>query len=218
MSEQQRLRRLKKYEANEQSCKVPSQTQTNSTEVFSPFGPSILRFNLAEDLISFLNTFADKEIIEGKSCEFALPEPLVFAQPISLATVISNAIKAYVQESEGSRLKSVRFEIFWVVSQIENTPSPMHFHSGDISGVLYLKLPQISLQNEVERNYISGRKAGYINFIDGTKQRFSKSLISFKPRVGDLYIFPGWLLHGAEPFLGSGERRSIAFNAFIETE
>jgi hypothetical protein len=53
------------------------------------------------------------------------------------------------------------------------------------------------------------------NFLIGGKQRFSKSLISFKPRVGDFYVFPGWLLHGAEPFRGSGERRSLAFNAFV---
>ena len=51
--------------------------------------------------------------------------------------------------------------------------------------------------------------------VDGGRQQFSRSIISFKPRVGDFYIFPGWLLHGAEPFRGKGERRSLAFNAFV---
>ena len=55
-----------------------------------------------------------------------------------------------------------------------------------------------------------------VNFMIGGKQNLSKSLISFKPAVGDFYIFPGWLLHGAEPFRGEGERRSMAFNADIE--
>lgn len=50
----------------------------------------------------------------------------------------------------------------------------------------------------------------------GGKQRFAKSLISFEPRVGDFYVFPGWLLHVAEPFKGRGERRSMAFNAFVQ--
>jgi len=111
----------------------------------------------------------------------------------------------------------VDFETFWIVSQYAGTPSPVHFHTGDISGVMYLKVPQIDEGEEV-RTYISGRHAGYINFLIGGKQRFSKSLISFKPQVGDFYIFPGWLLHGAEPFRGSGERRSLAFNAFVTTE
>ena len=41
-----------------------------------------------------------------------------------------------------------------------------------------------------------GRPAMSI-FLIGGKPRFAKSLISFRPRVGDFYIFPGWLLHGA---------------------
>jgi hypothetical protein len=103
------------------------------------------------------------------------------------------------------------------VSQYEGIPSPVHFHSGDISGVLYLKVPQLDRENEeLQKTYISGRQAGYINFLIGGKQRFSKSLVSFKPRVGDFYVFPGWLLHGAEPFRGVGERRSLAFNAYVD--
>lgn len=105
------------------------------------------------------------------------------------------------------------------MSQYEGVPSPVHFHSGDISGVLYLKLPQLDREEEeTQKNYISGRQAGYINFLIGGRQRFSKSLVSFKPRVGDFYIFPGWLLHGAEPFRGTGERRSLAFNSYVEAE
>jgi hypothetical protein len=47
------------------------------------------------------------------------------------------------------------------------------------------------------------------------RRQFSRSIISFKPKAGDIYIFPGWLLHGAEPFRGASERRSLAFNAFV---
>ena len=90
----------------------------------------------------------------------------------------------------------------------------MHFHSGNLSGALSLKVPAVSPE-EGQRNYIAGRQAGYINFLIGGKQRFSRSLIRFKPVIGDLYIFPGWLLHGAEPSRGTGERRSLAFNATV---
>jgi hypothetical protein len=126
-------------------------------------------------------------------------------------------IKRYLAGMENTRVSRVEYENFWIVSQYAGTPSPVHFHTGDISGVMYLKVPEID-EGEEARTYISGRQAGYINFLIGGKQRFSKSLISFKPRVGDFYIFPGWLLHGAEPFRGAGERRSLAFNAFVATE
>jgi hypothetical protein len=107
--------------------------------------------------------------------------------------------------------------VFWIVSQHAGTPSPVHFHSCDISGVFYLKTPQLDREDEeLQKTYISGRQAGYINFLIGGKQRFAKSLVSFRPRVGDFYLFPGWLLHGAEPFRGTGERRSLAFNAYVD--
>src|SRR5260370_1294896 len=85
----------------------------------------------------------------------------------------------------------------------------IHFHSGDIACVAYLNVPAIADEAAEERKtYMSGRQAGYINFMIGGKQALSKSLISFKPAIGDFYLFPGWLLHGAEPFRGAGERRS----------
>ena len=135
----------------------------------------------------------------------------------SLTNHIAGMIGRYIAGMETTRVSRVDFENIWIVSQYAGTPSTVHFHTGDISGVLYLKVPQID-EGEEARTYISGRHAGYINFLIGGKQRFSKSLICFKPRAGDFYIFPGWLLHVAEPFRGSGERRSLAFNAFVTTE
>jgi hypothetical protein len=85
--------------------------------------------------------------------------------------------------------------------------------------VLYLKVPRIAdPEREEEKTYISGRQAGFINFMTGGRQEFSRTLVSFRPVVGDFYVFPGWLLHGAEPFRGEGERRSLAFNAAVEVE
>jgi hypothetical protein len=132
----------------------------------------------------------------------------------SLSACIAEAVRRYVHAVENSRPDAVEFDVFWIVSQYAGTPSPVHFHSGDLSGVLYLRVPETD-PDEEQRNYINGRQAGYINFLIGGKQRFSRSLISFRPVVGDLYIFPGWLLHGAEPFRGTGERRSLAFNARV---
>ncbi len=133
----------------------------------------------------------------------------------ALKTLRGLTTARYVDDRE---LKGVRFENFWMVRHFPGSFSPVHFHSGDVSGVLYLKIPE-SIENEpaeLRKSYISARRAGYITFLIGGKQRFSKSLISFKPVVGDLYIFPGWLLHAVEPFAGVGERRSMSFNAFVE--
>jgi hypothetical protein len=76
--------------------------------------------------------------------------------------------------------------------------------------------PGCSISRPLQKTYISGRHADYIDFLIGGNQRFAESLVTFPPRIGDFYIFPGWLLHGAEPSRGAGERRSLAFNAYVD--
>jgi hypothetical protein len=209
--EKERL--LKKYEAEARVCATAEGDP--ALHFYSPFGPMIAKARLPEALVQRINRYADGVVAADKSMEFLLPDSLVTeGGGESLAHQIGSLVRRYLAGMEGSNVDRVDFEAFWIVSQYAATPSPVHFHSADISGVLYLKVPEIE-QEEEAKTYISGRQAGYINFLIGGKQRFSKSLISFKPRAGDFYLFPGWLLHGAEPFRGSGERRSMAFNASV---
>jgi len=211
MNPSEQTRRLKKYEASE--LVTFSQHDVPQMDFLSPFGPFIARTKLSADLIDHLNSIADETLTPGRGAEFHLSSSACdYGGDDSLSNVVAESIRRYVRGVENDDVGAIEFDVFWVVSQYAGTPSPVHFHSGEISGVLYLKVPELAPEEE-HRNYINGRQAGYINFLIGGKQRFSRSLISFKPCVGDLYIFPGWLLHGAEPFRGSGERRSLAFNA-----
>jgi len=206
-------RRLKKYEAAAQVCATAGGDPP--LEFYSPFGPMIAKARVPDSIVTRVNRYADAQVRGDRSSEFLLPESLVAeGGEDSLAQRTAHLVRRYLAGVEGGETGRVGFESFWVVSQTARTPSPVHFHSSDISGVLYLKTPQIDAGEEA-KTYISNRQAGYINFLIGGKQPLSKSLISFRPRAGDIYIFPGWLLHGAEPFAGSGERRSMSFNAFV---
>jgi hypothetical protein len=206
---------LRRYEAATTPCATDGTSPT--MDFYSPFGPLIAKVTVPPALIDRLNAYADGIVSPDKGSEFALPQNLVFdGGEDSLARQTARLIARYLAGVDGTRVQEVNFEVFWVVSQFAGTPSPVHFHSGDISGVMYLKVPQIADEEKEEaKTYISGRQAGYINFLIGGKQPYSRSVISFKPQVGDFYLFPGWLLHGAEPFRGTGERRSLAFNAFV---
>jgi hypothetical protein len=212
---ERKTRSLRKYEA--EAVARLADGEAPPLELFSPFGPMIAKTQVAPDLVERINSFADRHVREGEGTEFLLPPELVGGGgEASLARQTERVIGRYVRRLEGAAGR-IRLDAFWVVSQHAGSPSPVHFHSGDISGVMYLKVPDIDgHENEERKTYISGRQAGYINFLIGGKQRFSRSLISFKPRVADFYVFPGWLLHGAEPFRGTGERRSLAFNAFVD--
>jgi hypothetical protein len=211
-----KTRALKKYEAA--TVAYASELGDPRLELFSPFGPMIAKAEAPQSLIDRINRHADRMVRDDIGSEFLLPDDLVRAEgEHSLMRHTENLIRRYLTSVDGAAPGRITIDIFWIVSQFAGTPSPVHFHSGDISGVLYLKTPQLHREEEEERKtYISGRQAGYINFLIGGKQRYAKSLVSFKPRVGDFYIFPGWLLHGAEPFRGTGERRSLAFNAYVD--
>jgi len=186
--------------------------------LYYPFGPMIAHAAMPQTLVERINRYADRVVSPQISTEFPVPKDVAFdGGDQSLMSQTENLIRRYLPLVDEVTHGRIRIDIFWIVSQYAGTPSPVHFHSGDISGVFYLKIPEIDREDEEEqKTYISNRQAGYINFLIAGRQRFSKSLVSFKPRVGDFYIFPGWLLHGAEPFRGMGERRSLAFNAYVE--
>ena len=211
MSDTLKTRLLRRYEAGAHVC-----SSDRGLDFYSPFGPLIAKTEVPAALVDRLNAFADTVVSDGKGMEFIVPQEVAFGDQQSLAAVTERMIVDYVEHVDGMRVDEVSFQAFWVVSQYHSTASPVHFHSGDLSGVLYLKVPEVENETtEEKKTYISGRHAGYINFIEGGRRQFSRSIISFKPKVGDFYIFPGWLLHGAEPFRGNRERRSLAFNAFV---
>jgi len=223
-------RRLARYEAAEKACAQEALDDGGAMDFYSPFGPLIARVQAPMSLVDSINSYMDRKIEAhegpgGAPSEadllgtFDLEESFLSdGGEASLASLTARSIARYLSYVDDRELNRVRFENFWMVRHLPGSFSPVHFHSGDVSGVLYLKIPE-SIENEAaeeRKSYISARRAGYITFLIGGKQRFSKSLISFKPAVGDFYIFPGWLLHAVEPFGGVGERRSMSFNAFVE--
>ena len=57
---------------------------------------------------------------------------------------------------------------------------------------------------------------GTIDFINGNKMFLNNSIFNHNPRVGDVILFPNYLMHTAYPFTSKGERRSFSFNAEID--
>ena len=60
-------------------------------------------------------------------------------------------------------------------------------------------------------------KGGTLNLIHGSRQFLSHSIFQIKPKVGNFYLFPNYMMHTVYPFKGTDdERRSISFNANID--
>ena len=56
---------------------------------------------------------------------------------------------------------------------------------------------------------------GTIDFINGQKNFLSKSIYNLNPKVGDLVLFPNYLMHTVYPFNIDAERISFSFNVKI---
>ena len=193
-------------------------------KVVSPFGPKIGIIKIPKKIINQINKEFEK-IIKNKnlSKKNDYSKKLVgqVKQEIELSkSFINKHLKKFINENINKFLKkalnkkSNKIKIIknlWVVKQLKNDYNPIHFHNGDLSGVGYLKIP---------KNLTKGNKKlktnGTIDFIHGSKSFLSNSIYNHIPKVGDLILFPNYLMHTAYPFKKDGERRSFSFNLEVD--
>ena len=97
--------------------------------------------------------------------------------------------------------------------QFSHEYNPVHYHDGHVSGVGYLKIPKF--YNNDKKNL---KTNGTIDFINGNKMFLNNSIFNHDPSVGDVILFPNYLMHTAYPFTSEGERRSFSFNVEIDNE
>ena len=192
-------------------------------KVVSPFGPKIGIIKIPKKIINQINKEFEK-IIKNKnlSKKNDYSKKLVgqVKQEIELSkSFINKHLKKFINENINKFLKKalnkksnkIKIKNLWVVKQLKNDYNPIHFHNGDLSGVGYLKIPQ---------NLTKGNKKlktnGTIDFIHGSKSFLSNSIYNHIPKVGDLILFPNYLMHTAYPFKKDGERRSFSFNLEVD--
>jgi hypothetical protein len=200
----------------------------NLYEVLRPFGPSVARFTMPPELITTLNKYTDKIIKDKKKSEeldaggklagqvtqeFDLEKEFIVSS--GLLKFLGNSVTNWIKHSTSTDIKKFNIITSWVVRQFKNEYNPTHWHSGHISGVGYLKVPD-TLGKSTQKNKIINPN-GQLQLIHGSRQFLSHSTIDITPKVGDFYFFPNYLMHSVSPFTDSNdERRSISFNAEID--
>ena len=100
----------------------------------------------------------------------------------------------------------------WGNVSVSGDWNPTHSHTGMISGVGYLRLPD-DIDKEWEDDYKDHFPSnGHINFSYGVDNKYGCANMLIKPRVGDFFVFPNYLFHCVYPFYTKGERRSFSMN------
>ena len=191
-------------------------------KTFRAFGPTIGKGKLSRKFINTINAQIDKSIITKKNDyssklasqvknELKLPNSFIEK---NLSRELIKNIKNYLKASEIEKIKEIKIINLWVVKQLKNEYNPIHYHNGQLSGVGYLKIPKNMNQNKTIKNK-KVRTNGTIDFINGQRSFLSKSIYNLNPKVGDLLLFPNYLMHTAYPFNIDAERRSFSFNVKI---
>ena len=191
-------------------------------KTFRAFGPTLGKGKLSKKILKIINNHVDKTVISKKNDyssklvsqikdEVKLNDTFIKK---NLSKELIKNIKKYLEVSGVPKIKEVKIINLWVVRQFKNEYNPIHYHNGQLSGVGYLKIPKNMNQNKVLKNK-KVKTNGTIDFINGQKNFLSKSIYNLNPKIGDLLIFPNYLMHAAYPFNVDGERRSFSFNAKI---
>ena len=200
----------------------------NKIQVYKPFGPSIAKVTIPEDLIKKLNEYVDKIILdENKSKELDWGKRLAgnvkqefklepkFCDKSGFSNFLVKAVSKWIELSERKKITKLEIVSSWVVRQFQNEYNPVHHHSGHVSGVGYLKVPK-----NFGKTFQSSKKSnanGHLSLIHGNRMFSSESVFDIEPKVGDFYFFPHYLMHAVYPFSDTDEeRRSVSFNATVD--
>ena len=192
-------------------------------KILNPFGPKIAIIKIPKNIVYNINQEVDKILGDKKRLKKSdYSKKLVgqVTQEIQLNSkfikknilkFIDVNVKKYIKKCIKKNTKKIILKNLWVVRQFKNEYNPIHFHSGNISGVGYLKIPKNITQSKKRL-----KTNGTIDFIHGSKSFLSNSLFNHNPKVGDMILFPNYLMHTAYPFKRDGERRSFSFNIDID--
>ena len=205
-------------------------TNTNNKmfEVLKPFGPTIAKVKMPQDLVNKLNEYTENVLSDqnkqdklnyGDKLAGNVKQELViepeYAKKIGWGNFLAEGVRDWVYETNKRKITKFNIIESWIVRQFKNEYNPTHWHSGHISGVGYLKVPKTL--GSTSQNNKSVNNNGKLEMIHGSKAFLCKPTFRVTPKVGDFYFFPNYLMHTVYPFTGSeDERRSVSFNANID--
>lgn len=121
---------------------------------------------------------------------------------------ISN-IKKQVIDSE--KYSSLMLEKVWVNYMRPADFNPHHSHSGTLSFVYYIDVPE-KIRQEHTQSENNSKNRGLISFYAGK----TNDTMAFNPKRGDLLIFESDHCHGVYPFYSDNTRITVAGNLSLQ--
>ena len=187
------------------------------------FGPFLFHTKVKESLVKFLLDEGLKSTkSHNKSLAGHLKSQFLYPREIQrkfYSDFFSSYISAYRKaHCQYNRLrKDVHIEVsyidLWINFMKSGEFNPSHTHASDISFVLFLDVPE-EIHEEAKKYEGVGAAPGSITFHYGetTRPKWVNNDFSYRPKAGDLFIFPALLQHWVAPFKANVTRISVSGN------
>jgi uncharacterized protein (TIGR02466 family) len=187
-------------------------SNTSNIKVFPTLIKYINNFLNEKELNKIIEITIDKKLsshlsLKGKATStHGLNSDVLFNIDKNIVEKIKNKINEYAIDYGVRKLK---LDNSWINIQNKNSVLNKHSHPDSIvSGALYLKVDKNS-----SKIYFYNPNT-YLTFVNIFKQtEFSCENYFFTPQIGDLILFPSWLMHGSNDEKNkSKERMVLSFN------
>lgn len=187
-------------------------SNTSNIKVFPTLIKYINNFLNEKELNKIIEITINKKLsshlsLKGKATStHGLNSDVLFNIDKNIVEKIKNKINEYAIDYGVRKLK---LDNSWINIQNKNSVLNKHSHPDSIvSGALYLKVDKNS-----SKIYFYNPNT-YLTFVNIFKQtEFSCENYFFTPQIGDLILFPSWLMHGSNDEKNkSKERMVLSFN------
>jgi hypothetical protein len=176
-------------------------------EFLKPFGPSILKTYISQDILNAINMYIEKAEVEDYShklvgrIETQAKIDNEFLKIINFEELVIDLYNTYSNNYQITP-KNIKLYDAWYNDSKQMDYNPTHIHNASFSGIIYLQVPDLDKKTN----------DGQTNFIYGQQLDFSNSIFKVVPEVGMLLFFPSWLMHLVWPTRVEGNRRTMSFN------
>ena len=186
------------------------------------WGPCIVRFKIPID-VQLLLLKEGKASKEDASPDLAglLDKEVYFRNKNKFEVFFENCFSLYNHaygnwKKDAAKNPSKYFlEKLWCNFQGPNEFNPPHTHTGALSFVIYLQIPE-ELKNENQKYRGKSAGPGGITFLYGdsgdTAGSYAICNHSFFPEERDMIIFPAWVKHWVYPYKSNCTRISTSGN------
>ena len=202
--------------------------------IMRPFGPPMYYTTLPTDFISMLKEVAvntkKKNANVGRAlagniatqCEAVMSTEQYDAFMQEIYIHVFKALKGFDNGEDkiiGPTVTGINFNIgngAWINFQMPGEFNPYHNHSGMLSSIIYIDVPEdIKKENDEIKIETNSPAAGKIAFVaPGSDTYLNNSCYAHQPKTGEMFIFPASLNHLVYPFKSNVERISMSFNMF----